>query len=87
MCVCTCLLHMYLSTHAADIDINVDTELDALKRENEKLRTQLALVQSPGEIMDTQMITGVLYPLYVYTIHGCTYFVSWEAIQIKGADR
>ena len=58
--------------YAADADINVNTvRLDVLRRENEDLRNQLALILSPGEILDTQIMTGVC--IYHFGIvHGCT---------------
>ena len=56
-----------MSTHAADTDVNVNTQLDVLQRENEDLRTELALIQSPGEILDTQIMTGVfVYHLWMH---------------------
>ena len=54
--------------YVADADVN--TELDRLRRECQELRSQLALVQSPEEIVDIQpTIIGMLYLI----VHACVY--------------
>ena len=63
-------LHFKLSLfNAASADVN--TEVDRLRRECQQLRSQLALVQSLGGIMETQPTSAQLTGMLSLTLHMC----------------